>query len=67
MVLDGVSTKCGMCNQPIIWRVAKKTGKRVPLEPKVRQILDEEGNVVRGNETHFAYCKYADSYRRDSS
>jgi hypothetical protein len=51
-------SRCRYCKAPIVWlRTAR--GKMVPLEPQRRLVYTDEGVLVQGRESHYAYCPYA--------
>lgn len=56
--------KCRGCGAEIIF-VQSKNGKHIPCDPKLRTIVTEEGNVVKGYESHFATCPMANSFRKE--
>lgn len=54
---------CRACGRPIQWVVTSKSGKRIPLDVKMRQVMTVFGVAVRGFESHFATCPHADRFR----
>jgi len=56
---------CSKCGAVIKWIVMKDSKKRMPLEARPLTIVTDDGEVVRGRESHFAHCPHAQSFRRD--
>jgi hypothetical protein len=55
--------KCAGCGAEIKW-VKTKAGKRMPVNVELKTIVTEDGEVVRGYESHFATCPKADDFRK---
>lgn len=55
--------KCAGCGAEIKW-IKTKTGSRMPVNAELKTIVTENGEIVRGYESHFATCPKADSFRK---
>ena len=56
--------RCQYCHEPIQFIRSKKDS--IPCEITEKVIVLRTGEVVRGFESHFAYCPGADQARRDA-
>lgn len=56
--------KCEKCPAEIVWVKSAKSGKPMPLNTKVLQVFDDQGNAHRGRESHYSTCPAAASFRR---
>jgi len=54
---------CPHCGTQIVWARTPR-GRACPLEVTLRQVMTEGGLIVRGRESHFAYCSKADELRK---
>lgn len=50
------------CGRPIVW--ATLAGKPHPCDPPLLAIVDGEGRIRRGRQSHYATCPDAESFRR---
>lgn len=66
--LDGWSavapTTCAgpACGRPIVW--VKLGGRAHPCDPALVSIIDADGRIVRGRQSHYATCPNAEDFRR---
>ena len=51
------------CGRPIVW-VTMASGKKMPCNPLVLQVVTDGGQVVRGRISHYATCPHAGSHRK---
>lgn len=56
---------CRTCSRPIIF-VRLTTGKDMPADPRKLTIVDDQGRIVSGYESHFATCPQAAQHRTDA-
>jgi len=56
-------SRCKGCGHPIVW-MKTKTGKAMPVNKMQLTILTEQGDVVKGYESHFSTCPQADFFRK---
>jgi hypothetical protein len=54
---------CRSCNAEIVW-IKTKAGKLMPLDPPVLTVVTDQGETVRGRESHWATCPGAGEHRR---
>lgn len=57
--------RCRSCGAEIVWGVTEH-GAAIPLNPRVLTVVDENGRVVRGRESHFATCPHAAAHRHSN-
>jgi hypothetical protein len=50
------------CGRPIVW--AKLAGRVHPCDPPMLAIIDGDGKIHRGRQSHYATCPNADDFRR---
>lgn len=53
----------GGCGAPIMW-LETVNGRKTPVDPRKRTVIDKDGNYHQGYESHFASCPNADRFRR---
>jgi hypothetical protein len=53
---------CRSCGAKISW-IVTKSGKKNPVDHDYKTIVTDEGEVVRGRESHFATCPDAEKWR----
>ena len=56
-------SKCASCQADVVWIKTKK-GNSAICDPKVVQVITDEGDVVRGRISHFATCPQAEAWRK---
>lgn len=54
---------CRSCGAPVVWVVTAR-GKRMPLDPPLVTVVDDDGRTHRGRVSHFATCPDASKHRR---
>ena len=57
-------SKCKKCFAPVLWKRNPKSGKMQLLDLNPKTIIDLDGNVHTGRESHFATCPNADEFRK---
>ncbi len=62
--------KCSTCGAEIVWGLTTK-GKKVPLDPPEKRMVDVSGNgvfaVLPTHLSHFATCPQADLHRKEKT
>ena len=58
-------SKCKGCGQVIFWVRNRKSGKDMPLETTMKIIVDKDGIVKSGYESHHAHCTHVDQFRKE--
>ena len=59
--------RCRSCGAEIFWIKNTQTGKLIPCDPRVRTVITETGNCIKGRETHFATCPQAEEWRKKNA
>ena len=57
-------TRCKSCGKPIVFIRSARTGKAIPCNPDKYRLVNDEGQVVEGRQTHFETCPDADRWRK---
>lgn len=55
---------CRSCAAPIVWVTMSTTGAMNPLDPRMLNVVTDDGRVVRGRESHFGSCPHRDKHRK---
>lgn len=56
--------KCKGCGADMIFLTSIKSGKKIPVNPKLITIMTKDGYFHKGFETHFSTCPQADKFRQ---
>lgn len=54
---------CRSCQRPIRW-VKTRNGKSMPVDDKIVTIITQNGDVMKGWQSHFVSCPASEQYRR---
>ena len=54
--------KCKGCGAEIAW-VQVESGKLMPVDPPSLTVVTKEGKVITGQQSHFASCPKASTFR----